>query len=230
VRSAIVAVGVVLIAIGIGLASDLSEPETVPTVSIPDVVRVRCEPDAVRLSTTTVQPQEDGIRFVVDNESKAQLFDVLPVGLEEAAAETPITPGEVTEATFAVPPGPVTLECLSGRETGRERVPGELTIVDPRALWVSPDLGCDTSETTEVSVPYEGTPETDEDPVTTARRAVPGLIGTDEIVKPGYPQTRWHGDLMVVIREGQTIGRVTRAQDESTWRVVVEACEGSALL
>lgn len=229
-REAIVAVGVVLIAAGISLASDLSEPDDSPVARVPDIVHVRCEADAVRLGASTVQPQQDGVRFVVDNESKAQLFDVVLVGIDTVAAETPINPGEVTEATFAIPPGPVSLACLSGREDGRERTPAELIVLDPRGLWVSPDLGCDTSETTEVSVQYAGARETDEDPATTARRAVPGLLGTDDIVKPGYPQTRWHGDLVVVVREGETIGRITRAQDESTWRVVVEACAGSALL
>jgi hypothetical protein len=56
-----------------------------------------------------------------------------------------------------------------------------------------------------------------------------GLAQTDEIAKPGYPGTRWHGDLVVVIRDGATIGRFTRAQEQGMWSIAVTACAGSQL-
>jgi hypothetical protein len=226
VRRAIVSAGAALIAVGVAMAGGFAthrERESLPT---PGVARVVCEPDRVRLGDDTVLAQPDGVRFEIENVSRAQLLQLTLVGLDGAPIEEPIPSNRVTNTTFTIPPGPVTVACLSGRDDGRVREPALLTVLDTHDLWVSPDLSCEEIEGTSFAAPLD---VPDESAVDTARRTVPGLTQTDVLAKPGYPRTRWHGDLLVVIREGETIGRVTRAEHEGGWLIDVDACTDAAL-
>jgi hypothetical protein len=56
------------------------------------------------------------------------------------------------------------------------------------------------------------------------------LRPSDDLRRPGYPETRWHGDLLTVVREGETIARITRAEDRGGWSVVITACRDTGLL
>lgn len=226
VRGALVTGGIVLIAVGVGIGADLGARESPPTDGVPDRVDVRCEPDSVKLAGPAVEPGPDGVRFVVDNASKARLLQVGLVGLDEPAFSVSIAQGEITEASFAIPPGPVSVRCTSAFGTAFHRPAEELIVLDPEGLWTSPDPTCPDLETVQLVAPFV---EGDETPGQTARRVVPGLEPSDDVVKPGYPETPWHGDLVVVIRDGVTIGRVTRAQNEGEWNLVVDACPEAAL-
>lgn len=226
-RGALVTGGIVLIAVGVGLGADLGAREAPSADGVPDRVDVRCEPDSVILGGPAVEPGPEGVRVVVDNASKARLLQVGLVGLDEPAFSTSIAQGEITEVSFAIPPGPVSVLCTSAFGAAFHRSAAELIVLDPDGLWTSPDPACPDLETVQLAASFAEGAET---PVQTARRVVSGLEPSDEVVKPGYPETPWHGDLVVVIRDGVTIGRVTRAQNEGEWNIVVDACPEAALV
>jgi hypothetical protein len=192
----------------------------------PDVARVICQPDGAVVDAPAVRAGDAGVRFVVQNPSQAQFLRVRPDRELGRPVELPLTGGSPSEAILPVAPGNVRVSCLRDRSSGPAPV-WELAIVDPEGLWISPELACSKVQEREFQTRFAGF---EEDPVETVRRTVRDLVSGVEIAKPGYPQTRWHGDLLALIREGRTIGRVTRAQDQGMWTVTLSACTGSGIL
>ena len=189
----------------------------------PDVARVSCEPDGALVDASVVQAGDAGVRFVVQNTSQAQFLRVRPLRELGSPVDVPIANGAPSDAVVAVAPGTVRVSCLRDRASGPAPA-FELAIVDPQELWISPELACSKIVEREFQSRFAGT---EEDAVDTVRRTIGDLVSEDRIVKPGYPQTRWHGDLVVVIRDGRTIGRVTRAQDQGMWTVTLSICTGA---
>jgi hypothetical protein len=192
----------------------------------PAVALVRCETDGAVVDASVVRAGDAGVRFVVQNEARAQFLRVRPLRELGSPVDLPLAGGEPSEATLAVAPGSVRVSCLRGRASG-PAPSSELAIVDPVGLWISPELACSKVEEREFQSRFAGT---DEDAIETVRRTIRDLVSEDEIAKPGYPQTRWHGDLVVVIRDGRTIGRITRAQDKGMWTVALSACAGTGIV
>ena len=218
--------GVVTIAAGIAVAGGFTFERAAPPPPPATQARVECQPEGTVVRTESVLVARDGVHVLVDNASRARLLEIRSA-TDEPLGEIPISTDAVTETTFQIPPGPVTVTCASGRDTDRERTAAVLMILDPHDRWITPDLVCpdeglETAEFTVEQIPLEAAS-------VTARRAVPGLRGSDEVKKPGYPGSLWQGDMEVVIREGETIGRITRAQDRGTWHVLVAACPGTGL-
>ena len=221
VRRLVVVVGVVTIAAGITIAGGFSgEPDT-PEASPPSVARIVCQAGGAVLRSPNVVAERDGVHLAVTNASGADLLEIRSA-TDEPLAETPLDLDAATNAVFQIPPGPVTVTCGAG-----DGGAGVLQVLDPRNRWISPTLACGEDEVERAELSTEEIPG--EPAVGTARRAVPGLRGIDELEKPGYPASLWHGDLLVVIREGEVVGRITRAQDRGLWSVVVTACPGSGL-
>jgi hypothetical protein len=187
---------------------------------------VVCEPDAARVHTERVSALRDGVHVVVENDSRATSLEIRSPS-DVLLDEVPLSSDAPTQATFALRPGPASVTCVSDDED-RAADAGVLTVVDPGDRWVSPDLPCDLA--TVERAEYVTDLVRDERPVATARRAVPGLRGSDELESPGYPASTWHGDLLVVMREGEAIARIARADDNDAWHVFVEACPGSGLV
>ena len=99
-----------------------------------------------------------------------------------------------------------------------------LQVRDPAGLWVPEALDCAEAESGVFETGYlEETFEA------TARRALLGLREADRLVKPGYPDTLWHGELHAVVRDGRTVGRVVRVLNHGTWNLTVDACPGTGL-
>jgi hypothetical protein len=192
----------------------------------PDVARVSCEPDGAVVDASVVQAGDAGVRFVVQNASQAQFLRVRPLRELGSPVDVPLANGAPSDAVLAVAPGSVRVSCLRDRASGPAPV-AELAIVDPQDLWISPELACSKFVEREFQSRFAGT---EEDAVETVRRTIGDLVSADRIAKPGYPQTRWHGDLVVVIRDGRTIGRVTRAQDQGMWTVALSLCTGSGIV
>jgi hypothetical protein len=191
---------------------------------IPDVARVSCLPDGARLDAAAVRPGQDGVRFLVRNDASPHRLRIRPAA-GGSATELLLGGGFGPEATVALAPGAVRVACVRAGAPAEPTAP--LVVVDPLELWVSPEPECDDERQADLSVPFRGV---DEDPADTLRRSLLGLGDADAIAKPGYPGTEWHGDMVVVLRDGHTIGRVTRAQDHGTWTLAVRACAGSGLL
>lgn len=219
-------VGVVIVAGGIGMTGGFGSTSEDLAGPAPDVARVACQPLATVVRTPVVLAGRDGVRFAIDNASRAQFLDVRSE-TDAQLAEAPIVPGEVTEAVLTIPPGTLSVTCSAGVGMGTDRSAGTITVVDLQDRWISPELACNERNVETAS--FEAGQRSDETAEDTARRAVPGLLGSDLLVKPGYPGTLWHGDLLTVVREGEAVGEVTRAQDRGTWNVVVTSCPGTAL-
>lgn len=213
-----------------GLVAALSFREGGPAVAAsrvaPDVARVRCEPDGAVVDASVVRAGEGGVRFEVQNDAQAQFLRVRPQRELGDPVDLLLAPSDPNDAVLTVPPGSVRVSCLLDRASGPAPA-SELAIVDPQELWISPELACSEVVEREFQSRFGAI---DEDPVETVRRTIRDLVSQDEIAKPGYPQTRWHGDLVVVIRDGRTIGRVTRAQDRGGWTVALTACTGSGIV
>jgi hypothetical protein len=198
-------------------------PATAASRVAPDVARVSCEPEGAVLEAPAVRAGDAGVRFVVQNASHAQFLRVRPLRELGSPVDVPLAGVTPSDAVLAVAPGSVRVSCLRDRASGPAPA-SQLAIVDPQDLWISPQLACSTFEEREFQSRFAGT---EEDAVDTVRRTIGDLVSADRIAKPGYPQTRWHGDLVVVIRDGRTIGRVTRAQDQGMWTVALSLCTGS---
>jgi len=192
----------------------------------PDVARVSCEPDGAVIDASVVRAGDAGVRFLVQNASQAQFLRVRPLRELGGPVDVPIANGAPSDPVLAVPPGSVRVSCLRDRSSGPAPA-SELAVVDPQALWISPELACSKVVEREFQSRFAGTQE---DSVETVRRTIGDLVSQDEVAKPGYPQTRWHGDLVVVIRDGRTIGRVTRAQDQGMWTVTLSVCSGAGIV
>ena len=223
-RRWVLSIAIVAVAVAVAAASyGLRDGDPLEAASIPDVARITCEPDAVQMDASSVRARADGVHVAVANLSRALYLDFTSAD-GESTERLPLTPGLLEQATFALPPGRVRVACVAGRETGRPRRPATLLVLDPSGLWVSPRLACDDTVTIDYEIDLA-----EEEAEATFRRSLPGLIATDELVKPGYPRTRWHGDLLLVVREGESVARVTRAESEGRWDVAVDACPGAGL-
>lgn len=218
--------GVVTIAAGIAVAGGFTFEGPALPEPPPMQARVECQPEGTVVRTDSVLASRDGVHIVVENASRARLLEIRSA-TDEPLGEIPILTDAVTQTTFQIPPGPITVTCTAGRDTDHDRSAGVLTVLDPHDRWITLELVCpdedlETVEFVVEEIPLEPAPAT-------ARRAVPGLRGSDELEKPGYPGSLWQGDLVVVVREGETVGRITRAQDRGSWHVLVSACPGTGL-
>ena len=223
-RPAVVSATAVGLAIAAALIATLSLRESGSAVAAsraaPEVVRVICEPDGAVVDVPAVRAGEAGVRVVVQNPSQAQFLRVRPARELGRPVEMLLTGGAPNEAILPIAPGNVRVSCLRDRSSGQAPV-SELAIVDPQGLWISPELACSEVQEREFQTPFAGL---EEDAVETVRRTIRDLASGLQIAKPGYPLTRWHGDLLVLIQEGRTIGRVTRAQDQGGWTVTLSTC------
>ncbi len=174
-----------------------------------------------------VRPQRDGVHLAFASDDGAQLYDVHAAGWPVGTSLGGRIVRGVTETELSVPPGRIEVRCVNDAGGFDANAPkAELTVVDPDHLWVSPELTCGTTDHLELDAgPAPDSP----DPEQLARATLDGLRTGDTLVKPGYPDTQWHGDLMLVVREGRPIATVAQYADDGRWRVDVEICSGNRL-
>ena len=218
-------VGVVAIALGLAAAGGFGRDLPPPATEIARQARVVCTPDAARVETERVAALRDGVHVVVENDAGAAVLEIRSPA-DELLDDLPLSSDTPTEGILPLPPGPVSVTCVADDEDGSGGV-GVLTVVDLGDRWIPPDLACDPGTVERHEYVTALIPE--ERPTETARRAVPGLRGDDVLESPGYPASAWHGDLLVVVREGQAIARIARADDNAAWHVFIEACPGAGL-
>lgn len=219
-------VGVVAIALGLGAAGGVSSD--VPMADqVARRAEISCEPGAVRVATDRVLSMRDGVHVVVDNEAGAAGLEIRSSS-DALLGEVPLVVSVPTEAVLALPPGASSVTCVMDGTVPNEAHVGVLTVVDPKGRWVSPDLPCADEDVERAEFATSLIPT--ERAAATARRAVPSLLGSDVLASPGYPGTEWQGDLLVVRREGVTIARIARADDNGGWDVFVETCPGTGLI
>jgi hypothetical protein len=168
------------------------------------------------------------VHLAFQSDDGAKLYDVHAVGWGVGTSlGGRVDPGMVTDAELSVPPGRIEVRCVSDAGGFDSTAPkAELLVLDPHHLWVSPELTCDSM--THLQLDGGAAPE-HPDPELLARETLRGLLPADRLVKPGYPQTQWHGDLLLVEREGQPIATVTQYANGGRWLLDVEVCPGNHL-
>ena len=193
----------------------------------PDVARIRCAAAGPVAEDPEVRPQADGVHLSFESDVGAQFYDVHAAGWAVGTSVGGRILRGITETEVSVPPGRIEVRCVSDAGGFDANAPkADLLVVDPDGLWVSPSLPCASKDRLELDAgPAPDAP----DPERLARATLDGLRTTDSLVKPGYPDTQWHGDLMLVVRDGDPIATVAQYADGGRWRVDVEACPGSHL-
>lgn len=217
------AAAVVILVGGIAFITSLSSGQATPFVA-----RIRCAAAGPVALDPEVRPQADGVHLSFEADDGAQVYDVHAAGWAVGTSLGGRILRGVTETELSVPPGLVEVRCVNDVAGFDAEAPkAELRVVDPEHLWVSPDLTCAAPERLVVDAgPAPDAP----DPQQLARAALDGLQAGDRFVKPGYPDTQWHGDLMLVVRDGQPIATFTQYSDGGRWRVDLEACPGAHLV
>lgn len=235
--------GALLVSIGAGVfygAAALIDgtPDTPPVkdiTTIPDEARVRCTEEGVDAFTSEVRPQGDGIHILFDNQTDRRTFY-----LRDADSTAPnhggrLSPHAATEirATFA--PGEILVGCFpTQNDSPFSEVEGQgfgrLSIVDPEGLWVSPEPDCtDPSKRPRVTASEVSGPD-EPDFESMARQYVPGVEPNDVFEHPGYPETEFHADeMLLVLRDGESIASLSFFQEQGSWKIGVRACPDSGI-
>ncbi|HXV96189.1 MAG TPA: hypothetical protein VD695_06540 [Gaiellaceae bacterium] len=167
-----------------GSGSTASEPQPEPA-ALPDLARVVCDEQGVRVETEAVRPRADGLHVEIVNEA----------GSERAFSLS----GAGTGLGFGVPPGPtvqvvdvgpgtLTVSC-SDPATEPEEGGEPLELVDEDGVWVSTRLACE-EQFSQVVDYVQGAKGESSDPLEAARKAVEGYAvePDDAFERAGYPE------------------------------------------
>ena len=208
----IIGVGVVLATVALGGRDDLAE-----------VGRVVCAKEGVRVATPAVAAGPGGLHLQVVNVGKDRRYEISSGAGAGSQAIGGVLPRDgLVDLQLALAPGELEFACL--RAGTGERLSTRFELHDPDGLWTSDALACADPDSGVFETEYAEEPFED-----TARRALPGLLASDVLVKPGYPETAWHGELHVVIRDDEEVGRVARVLNHGTWNLTVDGCAGTGL-
>ncbi len=197
--------------------------ETEPT-ALPDVARLVCDANGVRIETPSIKPQPDGVHFEVVNETDGERSLSI-----ESAQGTGVGMGVPTGNStqiLDVEPGNVTVSCS---DPSVEPGAGEsLEVVDEDEIWVSTRLECEEQFSQVVDYIQGATGETT-DPLQAARKAVEGfgLEADDIFERAGYPGTETARVRMV--RDGEPIA-VVDLLDDGTGKWLVSMVTGCSTL
>ena len=206
---------------GGGGGAESTEPE--PT-ALPEVARLVCDENGVRVETPSIKPQADGVHFEVVNETDGERSLAI-----ESAQGTGVgmgVPAGDSTQILDVEPGDVTVSCS---DPSVEPGAGEsLEVVDEDGVWVSTRLECEEQFSQVVDYIQGATGETT-DPLEAARKAVEGfqLEADDTFERAGYPETETARVRM--LRDGEPIAIVDLI-DDGTGKWLVSMVTGCSSL
>jgi hypothetical protein len=186
-------------------------PSTGEAADAPDVLHVTCAADKMKVASSVVQAQSDGVH--VREYKTEQLSNVVwhAVVLTDVG-DTPfytfihgLDPGK-NHVVFPIPPGPMYATCHGGRSANDGFKPGGriIDVVDPNGFWVNDRLACrDPVDADNAAIDNE----LGRDPERAVRNAVAGVLSSDEVIVAEYGIV--HGDYVwvVVRRDGQNLAR-----------------------
>jgi hypothetical protein len=184
---------------------------------VPDIARIVCAEHAVRVLTPEVRPQVDGVHIAVDNRSSAVALDLHHTEWERGDGVGGDVGRRSGERGYSIEPGELLIACERPNSSYVDSPPATLTIVDPAGLWIPTEPTCAEPRRFRIAGREPLTPDV-------ARRVLDGLLPSDEIVQPGYPQTPWMLPLLVVRRDGVVIASLTPLRDLN-----VEVCPDSGI-
>jgi len=206
---------------GGGGGAESTEPE--PT-ALPEVARLVCDENGVRVETPSIKPQADGVHFEVVNETDGERSLAI-----ESAQGTGVgmgVPAGDSTQILDVEPGDVTVSCS---DPSVEPGAGEsLEVVDEDGVWVSTRLECEEQFSQVVDYIQGATGETT-DPLQAAKKAVEGfqLEADDTFERAGYPETETARVRM--LRDGEPIA-VVDLIDDGTGKWLVSMVTGCSSL
>jgi hypothetical protein len=58
---------------------------------------------------------------------------------------------------------------------------------------------------------------------------VPNVLPTDQILRPGYPETQWHSESRHIVRNGTAIAAASVFQQYGRWNVQLRACDDATI-
>jgi hypothetical protein len=205
-----------------GGGAESTEPE--PTAALPDVARLVCDQDGVRLETPSVKPQPDGVHFEVVNETDGERS--LSIANAQGTGAGMGVPAGTSTQIFDVEPGDVTVTCS---DPTVEPGAGEaLEVVDEDGIWVSTRLTC-AEQFSQVLDYIQGASGETTDPLEAAEKAVEGfgLEPDDVFEQAGYPETETTRVRMV--RDSEPIAVIDLA-DDGTGKWLVSMVTGCSSL
>jgi hypothetical protein len=198
----------------------------------PRVARLVCEDGGTRALTPRVRAVSDGIHIEMDNEAGARAFYLRAASSADGNQGGRLEPIGTTHIKTTMPPGDVFVGCFDepADPAYYEVTPeyARITVVDPDGLWVEPALGCETAPQRRYrDGPAEG--NVPDDPEEMIRSIVPYVLPTDQIVRPGFPETQWHGESRIIVRNGSPVAGVAIYAQHGRWEVAVRACRGATI-
>jgi hypothetical protein len=204
----------VLVCAGVGCGhkpGDL-ESQTIRDRSFPNVADVVCRRDgSTKLLTPVVAVSRDGVHVRVHNHTGEW------VSLNGLAVDAP---EGVSREVSQIPPGNVEEACWPySRHEGKHPKAVPLRIVDPRGVWIDPELECEGDLVQSSIWDYAvGAPGRDGSPVAITKRTFRGLDAEDVVRRAGYPEAR--SPTVAVVRDGRTVASASfHRADEGGWLV-----------
>lgn len=214
---------------GTGAATSVAKSNTPVAETAADVARVVCDEDAVSIEDPVVRARRDGVHFAVANPGRMWGLSLHHESWGRAAEEIYLSePPKVTDPVSAIGPGDITVACLPTRTSAYwdpEALTAVLTVVDPDGYYVPWDLACGSGEQFRMTIPAGR----EEDPASALRR-VPGVVPTDEVKRPKYPDSPRYSPMeFILFRNGQAVARVMGPYYDEAWHVLINACPGSGI-
>jgi hypothetical protein len=188
---------------------------------IPDVAQVVCDVDGARVLTPVVAAQSDGVHLLIDNRSGATSYELL-TGEHGTGVGGPLKRnGETQSGGISIEPGEVKVACLPATsDTYLGQFTASFKIEDTNGLWTPSEPACD-GRTSEFSTGLVYSVPTKDQIL----GSLDGVLESDEVVKPGYPETEWKVINLVVRRDGAIVAHVWVAGG-----LHLDACEGSGIV
>jgi len=196
------------------------------SATLPDLARIRCGPDGVRVETPRVQVHSDGIHLLVDGIGEPQ---GLTISGEFGSVGTGFAPGEQypLAAVIAAPTGKARIACGLPDATGPDAA---IEFVDPVGLWHDERLACIRKGTPwhqrAVSWFYTDSNELPR----VLPRIIPGVLDSDELSYGNYPSGEYGSNRYRLIREGDVIATFTlHIYDERSFIFDLTSCDDSGV-
>ncbi len=193
-------------------SSSPTRPSTAPLVG-----QIACTDTGTEVSTPSVQVQPDGVHFAVENPVGATMLDVFPALWGDGVAGQEFE-GPMAEVLLQVPPGDALVACVPKGGGPRADSLDELKaavpiqIEDPSGAWKSDVLACGAGERKELDRPglaaYASVNPNTTDLEEVIRRAIPGILDTDQVGPAGYPNGDPRTRQWRVVRDGKVIALI----------------------
>lgn len=210
------------------------EPLDVAPQDAPGVAQIVCTEAGAVVLTPRVRAREDGIHLRFHNPWRVpKAFNLLAEdGGNEGGRLRYGRDGNVS--TFA--PGLLYVACLDRLNDAvydtRDESYASFTIVDPDGLWTDPTLECGEGRRRRVIVTDERLPANPDrlpDMEALIREHVPGVVSSDVLERPLYPESMFIFETRTVVRDGRRIATLMLVREEPYWAILPRACPRSGI-